>query len=88
METASTPFAANRGAVTAHPATGSPMTVANTDITPMLFIISGGTVTTISLSPDGVNFYLAGLLAGAFLLFPNWSIRVAYVIAPTMTSIS
>jgi hypothetical protein len=88
METSPSSFVANRGAVASVPATGSPMTIANTGVTPMLFITSGGTVTTISLSPDGTNFYLAGLLAGAFLLFPGWSIRIAYVLAPTMPAIS
>lgn len=65
----------------------SPFTYQNTSNIHVDVLISGGTVTTISISRDGVNFFAVGLLAGQYRLSPGDSVRVVYVLAPTMTLI-
>lgn len=63
----------------------SPFTYQNTAPNPGLVIVSGGTVTTISYSRDGTNFFLVGLLAGMYHMSPGDQIRVVYVLTPQMT---
>ncbi|MNV12916.1 hypothetical protein D3C71_1035410 [compost metagenome] len=65
----------------------SPFGIQNTDASPMCLLISGGTVTTIEYSRNGSTFYLAGLLAGMYNLNPRDRLRIAYLIAPTITKI-
>ena len=78
------PSGANAQAITVG---GTPFTFTNPSSTRgCLVIVSGGTVTTITLIRNGTPF-LVGLLAGAFQLSPGDSLRVAYVLAPTMTLI-
>lgn len=63
----------------------SPFTYQNVSGGPGCIIVSGGTVTTISWSRDGAGFLLVGLLAGMFYIGSGDFLRVAYVLAPTMT---
>lgn len=65
--------------------TGSPFTYQNVLSRPAMVLVSGGTVTTISISRDGSVFFLVGLLAGQFHLCAGDFLRVVYVLAPTMT---
>lgn len=64
--------------------TGSPFTWANPVSGPVQVVISGGTVTAINLVVGGVD-YLVGLIAGAVTVRAGASIKVTYVVAPTMT---
>lgn len=64
--------------------TGSPFTFANPVAGPIQVIVSGGTVTAINMVIDGVD-YLAGLIAGVFVVRAGASIKVTYAVAPTMT---
>lgn len=66
---------------------GSPFTYQNPLNRPVSVMVSGGTVTTISISRDGTNFFLVGLLAGMFHLSAGDYLRVVYILAPTMTLI-
>lgn len=67
------------------PVGASPFLYQNVTQRPCTVLISGGTVTTISFSRDGVTFYLVGVLAGSFHLSPGDFLRVVYILAPTMT---
>lgn len=66
---------------------GTPYTYQNTTGAPLGILVSGGTVLTISISRDGVTFFPAGLLGGMYLLQPDDSVRVTYLVAPTITAI-
>lgn len=48
-------------------------------------IISGGTVSAIAISRDGVTFYSTGQTAGTFQLCTGDRIRVTHTGAPSMT---
>lgn len=65
----------------------SPYTYTNLDGYKETVTISGGTVTVISLSVDGTNFYTTGLIAGAFVLSNNDALKVTYSVVPTMTKL-
>lgn len=65
----------------------SPFTYQNAIVNPVNILVSGGTVTTISISRDGINFFGVGLLTGQFHLSPGDFLRIVYVLAPTMTLI-
>lgn len=62
----------------------SPFTFTNTENVPINVMVSGGTVTTISLSADGSTFTAMGLLGGQYHLNPGHSLQVNYILAPTM----
>lgn len=63
----------------------SPFTWGNPESVPVQVFISGGTVTSIEFSPDnGANLMLIGLLGGAFRLNPWDTLKVTYILAPTM----
>lgn len=47
--------------------------------------VSGGTVSLIEISRDGLAFFTTGLLGGLFFLCPSDWIRVTYTLTPTMT---
>lgn len=66
--------------------TGSPFTYINNTGQHLLVTISGGTVTTIDISRDGVVFDLLGLLAGPYVLAPGDRLRVVYLLPPTMNA--
>lgn len=67
--------------------TGSPFTYQNVSGHSGVVLVSGGTVTTISYSRDGIAFFPVGLLGGMFHLSPEDYLRVVYILAPTMTFI-
>jgi len=56
----------------------------NTTGFPMLLVISGGTVTVISVSRDNAAYFILGLIAGSVLLAPNDYIKLTYAVAPTV----
>lgn len=62
----------------------SPFTFANPENVPINVMVSGGTVTTISLSADGSVFTALGLLGGQYHLNPGHALQVNYILAPTM----
>jgi len=62
----------------------SPFTFTNPETVPINVMVSGGTVTAISLAPDGVNFTAIGLLGGQFHLNPGQSLQATYALAPNM----
>ncbi len=48
-------------------------------------IVSGGTVSAIAFSRDGVTFYTTGQTAGMFALNARDSLRITYTVLPTVT---
>lgn len=48
-------------------------------------IVSGGTVSAIAFSRDGVTFYNVGQTSGMFLLNAADQLRITYAVAPTVT---
>jgi len=48
-------------------------------------IVSGGTVSAIAFSRDGVTFYATGQTAGMFALNARDSLRITYTVLPTVT---
>lgn len=48
-------------------------------------IVSGGTVSAIAFSRDGITFYATGQTAGMFTLNARDSLRVTYTVLPIMT---
>jgi hypothetical protein len=48
-------------------------------------IVSGGTVSAISFSRDGVTFYSTGQTAGMFTLNATDRLRITYTVLPTVT---
>jgi len=48
-------------------------------------IVSGGTVSAIAFSRDGVTFYATGQTAGMFLLCATDRLRITYTVLPTVT---
>lgn len=48
-------------------------------------IVSGGTVSAIAFSRDGVTFYNVGQVAGMFLLNAADQLRITYTVVPTVT---
>lgn len=48
-------------------------------------IVSGGTVSAVEFSRDGVTFYSYGVTAGPFPLNAADRIRITYTVAPTVT---
>jgi hypothetical protein len=48
-------------------------------------IVSGGTVSAIAFSRDGVTFYNVGQTSGMFLLNAADQLRITYTVVPTVT---
>ncbi len=48
-------------------------------------IVSGGTVSAIAFSRDGITFYSVGQTAGMFLLCAADQLRITYSVLPTVT---
>jgi hypothetical protein len=48
-------------------------------------IVSGGTVSAIAFSRDGVTFYNVGQTSGMFLLNAADQLRITYTVLPTVT---
>ena len=64
----------------------SPFVAMNPMNTPGQVFVSGGTVTTIEFSRDQITWEPCGLLAGQYCLNPGDSLRVTYIVAPTMVA--
>ena len=62
----------------------SPFTFVNTENCPIVCFISGGTVSGITFSRDGITFDNCGLMAGMVSLNPNDRIVITYTVAPAM----
>jgi hypothetical protein len=48
-------------------------------------LVSGGPVTLIELSKDGVTWYPLGVTQGQIQMVPNDHVRITYMNAPTLT---
>ncbi len=48
-------------------------------------IITGGTVSAIDFSRDGITFYSVGQTSGMFLLCATDQLRITYTVVPTVT---
>lgn len=59
----------------------------NTNPFPIDVIITGGTVTAISISRDGTNYYNIGVTSGIVNLSPLDYLEVTYSATPTITGI-
>ena len=66
----------------------SPFDLINTGYKPLMYIISGGTVTAISYSRDGSQFDVSGMLMGTFDVNPGDRLRITYTVAPTVIQYS
>ena len=75
----------NRIALTAG---ASPFDLVNTGYKPLRFVISGGTVSSITYSRDGSTFDGTGLTAGSFEVAPGDRLRITYTVAPTIIQYS
>lgn len=65
----------------------SPYTHQNLNGYPIDIAVSGGTVSDISISVDGTNYYSSGLTSGIFNVGHAYYLKVTYSSAPTMTQI-
>ncbi len=65
--------------------TSSPFTYQNTTSSPADVFVSGGGVSLLEFSRDGVAWYNTGSFYGAVLLSPNDRLRATYTAAPSMT---
>ena len=74
----------NYGPVSTITPGGSPFAWQNPESTPVIVLISVGTVTLIEWSADGVTYYVVGLIGGPVRLNPRQYVRVTYAVAPTM----
>lgn len=83
IKSALTPIAGGPRATVAP--TGSPFTYQNTSTQRQTVVFSGGTITIIDISRDGVVFDTLGLTAGSVLLNPGDRVRVTYLLAPNIS---
>ncbi len=65
----------------------SPFTYVNVTSFPADVMISGGGISNLEFSRDGINFFNTGSYYGMFGLSPSDTLRVTYVSPPTMTLI-
>jgi hypothetical protein len=72
------------GAIATISVGASPFTWTNPESVPVMVYVSVGTVTDISVIPDGVTVLATGLLGGQYHLNPGQAIKVTYAVAPTM----
>ena len=67
--------------------TTSPFTYVNPSVYAVDVMVSGGGVSNLEISRDGVTFINTGSYYGMFALSPSDTLRVTYVSPPTMTLI-
>lgn len=72
------------GARTTVSPSASPFNYRNQSNQRQAIVVSGGTVTLIEVSRDGVAFDPVGTIAGNCVLNPQDRLRVTYVLAPTV----
>lgn len=71
------------GAVQSIAIGGSPFIWDNPEACPVMVSVTGGTLTSIQLSPDsGVTWMDMGLACGHYTLNPDWSIKLTYLLIP------
>lgn len=89
MDTSTNPTPDNPLGVRTTPSPGgSPYTLTNNTQRNQMVVVTGGTVTTIQISCNNVDFDTVGLLAGMFFLPMGWFLRINYAIAPSVVLIS
>jgi hypothetical protein len=66
----------------------SPYDLINTSFQRQKIVISGGTVSAISVSRDGIVFDSTGLTAGSFEVIPGDRLRITYTVAPAVIQYS
>jgi hypothetical protein len=64
--------------------TGSPFTWQNPLNQQAMIVVSGGTLSAITVSRNGGSFNTLALLSGPALLAPGDSIRITYVVSPSL----
>jgi len=62
----------------------SPCSLANPAMQPVLFAVSGGTVSAIEMSRNGTTFFSTGQTSGVFRVEPGDVLRITYSVAPTV----
>lgn len=62
----------------------SPSVISNTTNTPVVYAISGGTVSGIEFSFDGTNYIPTGQVSGMIIVEPGCSIRITHTVPPTV----
>lgn len=62
----------------------SPFDLINTGYRPVKYLVSGGTVSSITYSRDGSTFDGTGQTAGTFVVEPGDRLRITYTGAPTI----
>ena len=65
--------------------TASPFVYTNTADLPVDIIVSGGSISNLEFSRDGVTFFNTGSYYGMFGLSPGDHLRATYTSTPTMT---
>ena len=65
----------------------SPYAYKNNSGTRQNIIFTGGTVTLVEYSRNGITWFSSGLIAGTVLLNPGDSLRVTYTVAPIITAV-
>jgi len=66
---------------------GSPFVYQNLSQWPENVIVTGGTVTAIAFSRDGIAYVPTGILGGQVMLGPKDYIKVTYLVAPSITGV-
>lgn len=59
----------------------------NTATYPVDLLISGGTVSAITFSRDGVTYYATGMTSGVLNLSPNDYVKITYTVVPTVIGV-
>lgn len=62
----------------------SPVTITNVTAAPVMWLVTGGTVSEIAYSRDGSTFDVIGETAGQFVVQPGDALRITYSSAPTV----
>lgn len=65
----------------------SPSVVVNLANVPVIFVVSGGTVSSIEFSYDGTTYINTGSIGGMYQAEPGCYIRITHTAAPTVTQI-
>lgn len=63
---------------------GSPFTWVNPETMRVAVYVTGGTLSLMEVSADGSSWLTCGLATSPHFLNPGWSIKVSYLLAPTM----
>ena len=72
------------GARTSVAVGASPFTFINTENSPIMCFIAGGSLSALTFSRDGIVFDNCGFLAGMVSLNPSDRLVITYAVAPTV----